>query len=52
MGGNLKYEKNKEIEGHHVQSVSKHPDQMTDPRNIQFMTKTEHKKYHQNNGNE
>ena len=34
IGGSLKYEKNKKIEGHHINSVSKHPDQATE---IQFL---------------
>ena len=52
IGGSLKYEKNKKIEGHHINSVSKHPDQATDPRNIIFMNKEDHIKYHQINGTE
>ena len=50
IGGDLKYEKNKEIEGHHIKSVSKHSDKMTDPRNIKFMHKKDHIKHHQENG--
>lgn len=50
IGGKLKYEKNKEIEGHHIKSVSKHSDKMTDPRNIKFMHKKDHIKHHQENG--
>ena len=48
-GGNLKYEKNKGIDGHHKESVLLHPDKMTDPRNIKFMYKKDHIKYHQKN---
>ena len=48
-GGNLKYEKNKGIDGHHKESVLLHPDKMTDPRNIKFMNKKDHIKYHQKN---
>ena len=45
----LKYEKNKGIDGHHKESVLLHPDKMTDPRNIKFMNKKDHIKYHQKN---
>lgn len=50
VGGDLKYEKNKAIDGHHKKSVSLHPDKMTDPRNIEFKYEKEHIKYHQQNG--
>lgn len=50
VGGVLKYEKNKKIEGHHTESVSKHPEKMTDPRIIEFKTNKDHIKFHQENG--
>ena len=36
IGGDLKYESNKGIDGHHKESVSLHHDKMTDPRNVEF----------------
>ena len=39
IGGDLKYESNKGIDGHHKESVSLHHDKMTDPRNVEFMYK-------------
>ena len=50
IGGDLKYEKNKGIDGHHKESVSLHPDKMTDPRNVEFMYNKDHVKYHQKYG--
>ena len=50
MGGNVKYEKGKNIDGHHKEKVSKNPDKMTDPRNIEFMKREDHIKHHQQNG--
>lgn len=50
IGGDLKYESNKGIDGHHKESVSLHPDKMTDPRNVEFMYKKDHVKYHQKYG--
>ena len=50
IGGDLKYEKNKDIVGHHKESVSLHPEKMTDPRNVEFMYNTDHVKYHQRYG--
>ena len=48
----VKYEKGKNIDGHHKESVSKHPEKMTDPRNIKFMKKEDHIKYHREHGTE
>ena len=50
IGGDLKYESNKGIDGHHKESVSLHHDKMTDPRNVEFMYKKDHVKYHQKYG--
>lgn len=50
MGGNVKYEKGKNIDGHHKEKVSDNHDKMTDPRNIEFMKQEDHKEYHQQNG--
>ena len=50
IGGDLKYENNKGIDGHHKESVSLHPDKMTDPRNVEFMYKKDHIKHHQKYG--
>ena len=52
IGGEVKYEKGGNIDGHHVKSVSEHPDQMTDPTNIKFMHKEDHIKHHQQYGTE
>lgn len=46
----VKYEKGKGIDGHHIESVSKHREKMTDPRNIEFMKKEKHRNYHQQYG--
>ena len=46
----MKYESNKGIDGHHKESVSLHHDKMTDPRNVEFMYKKDHVKYHQKYG--
>jgi len=50
MGGKVKYEKGKQIDGHHKKSVSLHKDKMTDPRNIEFKKREDHIKYHQKYG--
>lgn len=50
IGGKTKYVKNQGIEGHHKNKVSDFPEEMTDPRNIQFMEKQEHIDYHKKNG--
>ena len=50
IGGDLKYESNKGIDGHHKESVSLHHDKMTDPRNVEFMYKKDHVKYHKKYG--
>jgi RHS repeat-associated protein len=50
VGGDVKYEKGKGIDGHHSDKVSENPDKMTDPRNIKFMKQEDHIKYHQQNG--
>ena len=50
MGGVVKYEKGKNIDGHHQKSVALHPDKMTDPRTIEFMEHSNHIKYHQKYG--
>lgn len=51
IGGKTKYEKGKNIDGHHTESVLKHKEKMTDPRNIEFMEKQEHINYHRTHGN-
>ena len=50
IGGDLKYESNKVIDGHHIESVSLHHDKMTDPRNVKFMYNKDHAKYNQKYG--
>ena len=50
MGGVVKYEKGKNIDGHHQKSVAQHPEKMTDPRTIEFMEHSNHIKYHQKYG--
>lgn len=50
VGGDVKYEKGKCIDGHHSDKVSENPDKMTDPRNIKFMKQEDHIKYHQQYG--
>ena len=45
-GLGIKYQKNKKIEGHHKTFVRDDPSQMTDPRNIEFMKKSDHIKLH------
>jgi RHS repeat-associated protein len=50
VGGDVKYKKRQKIDGHHRKKVSKNPDKMTDPRNIEFMEQSDHIKYHQQNG--
>ncbi|MEH0152860.1 SpvB/TcaC N-terminal domain-containing protein [Limibacter armeniacum] len=45
-GLGVKYEKNKNIEGHHKKFVKDDPSQMSDPRNIEFMDKENHIKLH------
>lgn len=52
MGGKVRYKKGYNIEGHHKEPVSTHPDKMTDPRNIEFMEKEDHIKHHQQYGTE
>ena len=48
----VKYEKGKNVDGHHKESVSKHPEKMTDPRNVKFMKEEDHIKYHREHGTE
>ena len=50
VGGDVKYEKGKGIDGHHSDKVSENPDKMTDPRKIEFMKQEDHIKYHQQYG--
>jgi len=50
MGGDVKYEKGKNIDGHHQKNVAQHPEKMTDPRTIEFMEQSNHIKYHQKYG--
>ena len=50
VGGDVKYEKGKGIDGHHSDKVSENPDKMTDPRKIEFMEQSDHIKYHQQYG--
>ena len=50
MGGEVKYEKGKNIDGHHQKSVARHPEKMTDPRTIEFKEQSNHIKYHQKYG--
>jgi hypothetical protein len=40
----------KGMEGHHCDSVCKNKDKMTDPRNIEFMTKQQHIEHHKKFG--
>lgn len=46
----VKYEKGKNIDGHHKESVSMHPEIMTDHRNIEFMKKEDYIKNHKEHG--
>ena len=45
------YIPNKNIEGHHKNTVKDDKSQMSDPRNIEFMNRDKHKQIHKNNGN-
>ena len=42
------YEKGNDVEGHHIETVSEHPEKMTDPENIKFLHHNDHVNTHKN----
>lgn len=46
----VKYEKEKNVDGHLKESFSTHPEIMTDHRNLEFMKKEDYIKYHKEHG--
>ena len=42
------YEKGNDVEGHHIETVSGHPEKITDPENIEFLHHNDHVNKHRN----